>query len=225
MRSEVDEKSMSYDPGASTENTHEDTDAPDAHPEIQIGAMDIVGTVLDTYIIAQLSDVMYLIDQHAAHERVHYERFLREYHNSDTPSQSLLVPLQITVSADTAASEEDWIGELQKMGYSIEPFGDRVYIVREYPAFLSAEDSEAFIKDFIMGLDENPDLRDFADLERIIMRSCKSAVKGGDSLHRMEIKALLEQLSQCDNPYSCPHGRPVFVKMTRYDLEKLFKRA
>ena len=192
---------------------------------LDIEAMQIVGIVLDTYIIATLEDTVYLIDQHAAHERIMYERFLAEYKSRQAPAQRLLVPLQISVSAPIEATSEEWMEHLERMGYDIEPFGDRVFILREVPAFLKESESEEFLRKFFIELEEKPDIHDFATLEKIIMQSCKSAVKGGDRLHTEEIRSLLKDLGSCENPYSCPHGRPVFVKMTRYDLERMFKRA
>ena len=86
-------------------------------------------------------------------------------------------------------------------------------------------EAEDFLKDVFMQLEEKPDLTDRKSLDRIIMRSCKSAVKGGDHLTFEEIKALLKDLNGCENPFSCPHGRPTFVRMTKYEIEKMFKRV
>jgi len=220
LRSSVEEDGMDYIPEIPRE------EGVSEEPErLDITSMDIVGVVLDTYIITTLEDTMYLIDQHAAHERVLYESLLTRYESEESPSQTLLTPLQFTVSAETSGAENEWIPALRRMGYDIEPFGDKVYIVRQVPASLGSEEAEAFVRQFVMDLEDKPDIRDHADLERLIMRSCKSAVKGGDRLHQAEIRSLLEQLDSCDNPYSCPHGRPVFVKMTRYELERMFKRA
>ncbi len=192
---------------------------------LDIPALQVLGVALNTYIVTTDGECLYLIDQHAAHERVFYERFLREYRSEEKVRQSMLIPLQFTVSADVEAAEEDWIECVRRMGYHIEPFGERVYIVREMPAFMAAAEGEDFLRQFFLELEERPDLSRFATLDRLIIRSCKSAVKGGDKLHPEEIRALLEQLDACDNPWSCPHGRPTFVKMTRRDLERMFKRA
>ena len=185
----------------------------------------IIGSVFNTYIIASFEDNMYLIDQHAAHERVFYEK-LKAQLDSDVPAaQQLLIPLNINVAADVAQTEELWIDNIRAMGYGIEFFGNNTYIVRELPAFMEPGEGEGFLRDLFNEFSARPDLKSQATMERIIMRSCKSAVKGGDILSTLEIEALLDSLKQCENPYSCPHGRPTFIKMTRYEIERLFKRA
>ena len=230
MRSELSEAGNVDFAASSDEEVIRDDDSASSSMkrsggQLEIMSMNVVGIVLDTYIIGTIGDTMYMIDQHAAHERVLYERLLSAYHSRENPSQSLLVPLQLTVSAETASVEDEWTPALRRMGYDIEAFGERVYIVREIPAFLSYEGGETFIREFLMGLEDKPDIRDFADLDRIITRSCRSAVKSGDALHDAEVATLLEQLSICDNPYSCPHGRPVFIKMSLKDLDRMFKRG
>ena len=139
--------------------------------------------------------------------------------------QRLLVPIIVSVPAHIPETESDWIGCLRNMGYDIEYFGNKTYIVREIPAFMELAEAEDFLKDVFMQLEEKPDLTDRKSLDRIIMRSCKSAVKGGDHLTFEEIKALLKDLNGCENPFSCPHGRPTFVRMTKYEIEKMFKRV
>ena len=197
---------------------------PAASQSLDIASLQVIGSVLNTYIVATDGEALYLIDQHAAHERIFYEKLLRQYHDSDKYRQEMLLPIQISVSAQVENAEDLWIGYLRDMGYDIENFGSRTYIVRAMPAFGDPAECEAFLRQMLLELEEKPDPRDFAGLDRLIMRSCKSAVKGGDVLHPSEIRALLSGLSACDTPWSCPHGRPTIVKMTRYDLEKMFKR-
>ncbi len=193
--------------------------------DFDILSLQVIGVVLNTYIITTDGESMLLIDQHAAHERVFYERFLKQYHSADKIMQPMLIPLQYSVSADVEAAEEDWIGYVRDMGYEIEYFGSRTYLVRSIPAFMHEGESERFLRRFFIELEEKPDLSRFAELDRLIMRSCKSAIKGGDILHEEEVDSLLQQLAACGNPYSCPHGRPTFVRLSRYELEKMFKRA
>lgn len=191
---------------------------------LQIDALEVIGSVLNTYILATDGQSLCLIDQHAAHERVFYEKLLKQYHSEEKLQQEMLLPLQISVSAAVASAEEAWIGHLQKMGYDIEAFGNRTYIVRAMPAFAGAAEAEGFLRQMLLELENKPDPHSFAGLDRLIMRSCKSAIKGGDVLHPEEIQALLSQLARCERPWSCPHGRPTIVRMTKYDLEKMFKR-
>ena len=215
LRQKVGEETVSYDAPP----------APDAPFRLEIDQLEVIGSVFSTYIITTDGDSMYLIDQHAAHERVFYEMLLQQYHSQEKLQQTMLLPLQISVSAQTQQSEENWIGYLQEMGYDIENFGPRVYIVRSIPAFMDPAEGERFLRQMLLELDDKPDLHSFASLDRLITRSCKSAIKGGDKLDPAEITALLHRLAECRNPWSCPHGRPTIIRFTRYELERMFKRA
>ena len=110
------------------------------------------------------------------------------------------------------------------MGFEIEGFGPKTYAVKAIPMFMSLLEATDFLNAFIENYEERIDMSDYGRLNAIITKSCKSAVKGNDVLHIEEIKALLMDMSHCNNPYSCPHGRPTFVKFTRYELDKFFKR-
>ncbi len=184
-----------------------------------------MGIIFRTYILAVDESCFYLIDQHAAHERVFYEKLLSQYNASEKSSQQLLTPMSFDVAAYVAEDEDKWIGELLKMGYEIESFGERTYIVRAVPAFMGTGEAEDFLRDVFSQLEERRDLSDRKSLERLITRSCRSAVKGGDSLKEEETAALIRDLKACVNPFSCPHGRPTFIRMTRYEIEKMFKRV
>ena len=184
-----------------------------------------MGALFNTYIMACDDDDFYLIDQHAAHERVFYEKLLRQYNEREKLSQQLLLPLNMNVSANVTVTEDVWIEDVRSMGYDIECCGSNTYIVREIPAFMELREAEDFLTDFFKELGSRPDLTDRNVLEKIVMRSCKSAVKGGDVLTEAEIDGLIKDLSACVNPFSCPHGRPTFIRMTRYEIEKLFKRV
>lgn len=205
-------------------------EAPDPLPEkvnspFVFENLTIIGAVFNTYILAQDEDCFYMIDQHAAHERVFYEKLMRQFEAEEKVSQQMLVPLSFSVASEVAESEDSWIGQVRAMGYDIEFFGNNTYIVREIPAFMEMGEAEAFLGDLFGAFRDRPDLTDHRTLDKIITRSCKSAVKGGDTLDAAEIEALMTQLSACTNPFSCPHGRPTFIKMTRYELERMFKRA
>lgn len=190
-----------------------------------ITGLQIIGTVFNTYILASDSDTFYLIDQHAAHERIFYEKLLQQYNTAEKNSQQLLIPLTFNVSAGVTASENEWIEQLGNMGYDIEFFGNNTYRVREIPAFMSISEAEAFLKDYFSEAENKPDFTNQTAVNRIITRACKSAVKGGDNLDTREIDALMKDLSVCINPFSCPHGRPTFVRMSKYEIEKMFKRV
>ena len=228
VREEVDIKSI-----LTTLRSEEVRNEADAgiHPEkpsvkpFDISRLNHIGTLFNTYILAVDEDNFYMIDQHAAHERVFYERLLEVYNNEEKARQTLLMPLNFNVSAQIAATENLWIGHVTSLGYDIEFFGNNTYLVREIPAYMDMEEAETFLSDMFKELEDKPDLTNKKTLEKIITRSCKSAVKGGDILDPAEIEGLLKDLKNCINPFSCPHGRPTFIRMTKYDIEKLFKRV
>ena len=208
--------------------SHEDGDikiqAPDRRP-FDFDDLRTIGTIFNTYILAADEDSFYLIDQHAAHERVFYERLLEQYNTEEKNRQTLLMPLNFNVSAQVASTEEIWLDKVSSMGYDIEFFGNNTYLVREIPAFMDLDEAETFLSDMFKELEDKPDLTNKKTLEKIITRSCKSAVKGGDRLDINEIDALMKDLRSCINPFSCPHGRPTFIRMTKYEIEKMFKRV
>ncbi len=208
--------------------SHDDGDikiqAPDRRP-FDINNLITIGTIFNTYILAADEDSFYLIDQHAAHERVFYERLLEQYNTEEKNRQTLLMPLNFNVSAQVASTEEIWLDKVSSMGYDIEFFGNNTYLVREIPAFMDLDEAETFLSDMFKELEDKPDLTNKKTLEKIITRSCKSAVKGGDRLDINEIDSLMKDLRSCINPFSCPHGRPTFIRMTKYEIEKMFKRV
>ena len=185
----------------------------------------IIGSLFDTYILAFAGDSFFMLDQHAAHERIFYEKLKGLYESEEKASQQLMIPLNFSVSADVAMTEDRWLPVIANMGYNAEFFGNNTYLVREIPAFMEMKEAEDFLNDLFNQFSDRPDMQNQAVLDKIIMRSCKAAVKGGDKLTASEIDSLIEQLKRCDNPFSCPHGRPTFVKMTKYEIEKMFKRV
>ena len=217
MRHDLEEKNVTPE---TTEQKPEEVNKP-----FDFDDLTIIGAVFNTYILAQDDNCFYMIDQHAAHERVFFEKLMAQYRSSDKVSQQMLMPLSFNVSSDVSATEDGWIDDVRAMGYDIEFFGNNTYIVREIPAFMEMSEAEDFLKDLFSEFSERPDLTNHSTLEKIITRSCKSAVKGGDVLDSREIEALLAQLKACENPFSCPHGRPTFIKLTRYELERMFKRV
>lgn len=180
------------------------------------------GYVFNSYLIMEGNETLYILDQHAAHERIFYEKFINNYKNEKQIPQDILTPFTINVDSSIYALDREWITTLSKFGYEISDFGQNTFQIRGIPKFMSLKEAELFVKMFIDNLD------DFSDnqivIDKLIMKSCKAAVKANNKLSSMEIKDLLKQLSKCDNPFSCPHGRPTFIKITKYQIEKLFKR-
>lgn len=184
-----------------------------------------IGTIFDTYIIAIDSKNFYLIDQHAAQERIFYEKLVGQYDSSEKSKQQLLVPLIIPVSLAQQNSRGSWLIELENMGFTVEEFGQNTYRISEIPMFMELGEAEDFFKTFIDNISTSTDLRNTVVVDKLIMMSCKASIKAHDKISNEEISALLKDLSNCRNPYSCPHGRPTVIKLSEYDIEKMFKRV
>jgi DNA mismatch repair protein MutL len=179
-----------------------------------------------TYIVAQAEDGFYLLDQHAAHERIYYEKFYRELGNPEPKRQQLLLPLTVECSPAEAETVTSQLSRLREWGLEIEPFGGTTFVVRAVPHWFPAGEEESLIRDvidFLMqhGKVETAKLRDAGAK----MMACKAAIKANRHLRRDEMEKLLEQLNLCDNPFTCPHGRPIFVHFSTHELEKMFKRV
>ena len=184
----------------------------------------VTGNVFDTYITA-IDDVnFYLIDQHAAQERIFYEKLVNEYDNSEKVRQPLLTPLIINVDVKMSY-DLTWIDALKNMGFTIDEFGSNTYRVTEIPMFMDLGEADLFIHDFIDQIASGEKLKNTVVINKLIMMSCKAAIKANDKLSHEEMVQLLKDLAKCINPYSCPHGRPTAIKLTKYELEKMFKRV
>ena len=182
------------------------------------------GYLFDTYIIMQSTDIAYLIDQHAAHERIMYERFITVYNNSEHVSQPMLMPFSIETSSDVYAAERFWMDDLARLGFDIDDFGNNTFIVRGIPTYMDRGEAEIFLHTYIEDPESRSDRGNTTVIDKLIMRSCKAAVKGNNKLSTMEIEELIKQLSNCVNPFSCPHGRPTFIRFTLSEISRAFKR-
>lgn len=187
--------------------------------------MAILGTIFNTYIMATDDDSFYLIDQHAAHERIFYEKLVGEYENDEKLHQPILLPIILDVDIAMKEGDSHWLTILSEMGFTIEAFGQNSYRISEIPTFMDLIEAEDFVKDFTYNIDKNTDLKNSVIINKLIMKSCKSAVKANDHLNDEEVKSLIKDLKQCINPFSCPHGRPTFIKLSKYEIERLFKRT
>jgi DNA mismatch repair protein MutL len=183
-----------------------------------------LGSVFATYILATDEDHLYLIDQHAAHERVLYERLLKQFYEEEKDSQMLLSPVLLETTPAAIINGNLWIEELIKMGFIIETFGQRALLLKGIPSFMGYEGAKKFLDDFTLEIEGSNFLIDQEKMDKIITKSCKSAVKANDLLTMEEINQLIKDLFEADNPLSCPHGRPTLLKLSQRDLERLFKR-
>lgn len=185
----------------------------------------VTGTIFDTYITAVDDMNFYLIDQHAAQERIFYEKLVGEYDSSAKARQPLLIPLIINVSLKNTDEDEPWMVSLDNMGFTISEFGPGTYRITEVPMFMEIGEAEDFVNEYIENISERTDLRNTVVINKLIMMSCKAAVKAHDRLSPAEVTTLMKDLANCRNPYSCPHGRPTVIKLTQYEIEKMFKRV
>ena len=186
----------------------------------------LVGQVFDTYWIVEFDDKMYLIDQHAAHEKVMYERFMKLYHEKKQTSQMITPPVIVTLNLQEEELLKRHMTAFTDVGFEISPFGGREYAISAVPGnlySLASRDLFLEILDGLSGVSERAS--DQIVCEKIASMSCKAAVKGGSRLSTAEADALIDELLQLENPYNCPHGRPTIVTMTKYELEKKFKRV
>ena len=185
----------------------------------------VTGILFDTYILLEAGEDVYIVDQHAAHERLLFEKFMKQAGENASASQLMLAPAVIQVSPAEQAILEEMLPQLEEIGYEIEAIGPGAFAVKAAPAALGTVDPERFISGL---LDESASLRQLKSAElkrsRLIQLSCKSAVKGGDKLSGEDIEKLMELIVQENIPLSCPHGRPILIKLTKRELEVRFKR-
>lgn len=185
----------------------------------------ICGTLFNTYIIAEYNNICYIIDQHAAHERLIFDKFVSSFQKGELAVQDLLVPYIFNVNVTEEIFFENHSEQLKKIGFGIDAFGDFTYRIFSVPAQLSQVNLNEFIKAI---LDEQALVKEINDIdfvrEKIIQKACKAAVKAGDSLSENEIKILIKNLLK-NTVLLCPHGRPVITTFTKYEIEKMFKRT
>ena len=225
-QSVADGTDLTYVPFSSDEKTETASYKPEAAQmpaPFDFADLTFKGYVFNTYIIMQGRDELYIFDQHAAHERIFYEKFMRGYNNSAHSPQPVLTAFTINVSNDVYSMSGEWLGDLIRMGYDIEDFGDCTFIVRGIPPYMSVSEAEGFARGYAEALGENAGSNKVV-IDKLITKSCKSAVKAHDVLSEQEISDLMSELAECGNPYSCPHGRPTFIRVSSYDIERSFRR-
>ena len=185
------------------------------------------GLVMGTYIIAQNDDAMYLIDQHAAQERINYEKIRNALYDDKIKTTDLLIPISIELSPSDYLKLQDNKKVLTDLGFVIEDFGINTIIIKTHPTWLISGYEEENIRriiDYILEMPKDFDRVRFIDNISATC-ACKMSVKGNTSITMEEAESILNQLVKCDNPYNCPHGRPTIITFTKYELERLFKRV
>lgn len=185
----------------------------------------LIGQLFDTYWLIQYGNQLYIMDQHAAHEKVNYERLMESYRKKERITQFVSPPMIISLTRAEEALLEEFKEEFERIGFTIESYGGREYAISEVPANLYGINEKEL---FLEMLSELADKGSLPPSELIAAKlasmSCKAAIKGGQKISFEEADALVSQLLTLDNPYACPHGRPTIITMTKYELEKKFKR-
>lgn len=186
----------------------------------------IIGQVFDTYWLVEFDNSLYIIDQHAAHERVLYEKTLREMKTREFTSQMISPPVILNLTMQEAQLLRTYMDQFTRIGFEFEEFGQDSYAVRSVPANLFSIAKKELLMEMIDSLSEEVHRRQSSELldKKIASMSCKAAVKGNMRLSAQEVDALIGELLKLDNPYHCPHGRPTIISMSKRELEKKFKR-
>lgn len=186
-----------------------------------------IGQLHGTYLVSQNEDGLFLIDQHAAHERINYERFYDKFGKPAEASQEMLMPLTFEFTSAEAGRLLDKLPMLAQVGVVMEPFGGSAFLVRSLPHWFPQGDEQAIVEEMCEWLLEGKQAVDVAKVREkaSILCSCKASIKANQRLSLAEMEALLDRLGACRNPYTCPHGRPIVVSFSTYELEKMFKRV
>ena len=183
----------------------------------------VVGSIFNTYIVLEKNESMYLLDQHAAHEKILYEEYMKKFKKHKIDMQMLLDPIILELSNVDMLKVENNIDLFLNFGFEVELFGNNHIMVRGVPTIFGTPESEKFILQIIDNID---DLTSTYDLkgDKFASMACRAAIKANDKIHSMEMKKLLLQMETCENPFTCPHGRPTLVEITKKEIEKMFKR-
>lgn len=186
----------------------------------------IIGQLFETYWLVEFDNKLYIIDQHAAHEKVLYERTMKSLENKEFSSQAIYPPILLTLNMQEEALLKKYREYFEELGFVLEHFGGKEYSVTAVPANLFGLKGSDLVVELLDSLSEFHG-RETPQMitEKIASMSCKAAVKGNQKLSRQEVEALIAELLTLDNPYHCPHGRPTIISMTKYELEKKFKRV
>ncbi|PTX58685.1 DNA mismatch repair protein MutL [Melghirimyces profundicolus] len=179
-----------------------------------------------TYIIAQSEDGFYLMDQHAAHERIYYEIFYNRMKEGDARFQPMLIPMTVEYTPAEAEAIRHWIPHLSELGMEVEPFGGSTFLVRSHPGWFPEGSEEELAREVLdwVKKGEKVDLARLRD-DGAKQMACKAAIKANRHLRRDEMESLIRQLRKCETPYTCPHGRPILIHFSTYEIEKMFKRV
>ena len=185
----------------------------------------ILGQLFKTYWLIEYEDQLFIMDQHAAHEKVNYERLMKNFKEKEIYSQRLEPPMVVTVSMMEAEALERYRDAFAGLGFTIESFGGNEYCIREVPANLyGIGERDLFMELLDAVSQENGTMDTEVIASKIATMACKMSIKGNQRVSLMEVEHLLDELMKLENPYQCPHGRPTIIKMSKYEIDKKFKR-
>jgi len=223
MYNNIEEIALNFD----ADKEKSDIELPfDEEKKTRIKKMYPVGLVHGTYIIAENEDGMYLIDQHAANERINYEKYLKSMGTHDNKMIDLLIPIKIELSNSDYIILKQHFKLLSELHFEIEEFGINTIIVRSCPYWLPENNLEETIRKIFEIIIMNESFDSYKFTEKVaITLACKMSIKANDHISLEQMEYLLDTLRETDNPFTCPHGRPTIISYSKYELEKLFKRA
>jgi DNA mismatch repair protein MutL len=202
-----------------------DNNIENVNNKTRLPKMSYIGQLHGTYLLAQAEDEFFIIDQHAAAERVNYERILEALKADDTITYELLVPFKLDFTSSEAVLIEEKMPEINHLGIQIEAFGGGTYMVRQVPVWFKKGYEKEYVEEIITQVINNKKKEKYEFLSDVAKGiACKKSIKGNEYHSTLEIEYLLEDLAKAKNPYTCPHGRPVIVKFSRYEIEKWFNR-
>ncbi|MBU8877918.1 DNA mismatch repair endonuclease MutL [Bacillus sp. FJAT-29790] len=223
---QIVEESLPFNEGDNRSFTacHEEQSIESRQPRVP--ALYPIGQMHGTYIFAQNEKGMYIIDQHAAQERIKYEYFKEKVGIVANELQEMLIPLTFEYSTDDAIKIAEYKAELEKVGVFLEPFGHNSFIIRSHPQWFPKGEEQQIIEDMIEQLlsMKKVDIKKLRE-EAAIMMSCKASIKANHHLRNEDMQALLDELRQTSDPFTCPHGRPIIIHYSTYEIEKMFKRV
>lgn len=185
----------------------------------------VLGQLKETYILCETKDGLLLVDQHAAHERRVYERLKKSYENSNLECQPFLIPPRVEFSPSESRTIRKRLEDLVRLGITLEPFGGETFMVRSVPNILVNVDWESFLREVIPVLEEQKTVKGDQLVDRLLsLMACHGAIRAGQRLSHEEMVSLVEHLGEVEVPTNCPHGRPVFKRLSFYEIEKMFRR-
>ncbi len=183
--------------------------------------LDYIGVFDKTYLLFEKNSQLVMIDQHAAHEKILYEQFMRAFKSQEIASQMLLIPETVELDALDMSSLDQMASFIKNMGFDFERFGNSTVILREIPSLLSIQSAKLMFSEILEGTRTGMD--DHFE-EKLASRACKAAIKAYDTIEAIEVDALVEQLTSLESPYTCPHGRPIVIQFGKHEIERKFKR-